>query len=46
MLVPKYVFDMRDTADEWLFFKRIATGSSYSFQDDKFSFSRLTLQGN
>jgi hypothetical protein len=46
MLVPKYAFDVRDSGNEWLYFKRIATGSSYSFQEDKFSFTKLTFQGN
>lgn len=46
MLVPRYAFDLRDPAQEWLFFKRIATCSGFSFQDDKFSFSTLTSQGN
>ncbi|KAF3385731.1 Mitogen-activated protein kinase 12 [Talaromyces pinophilus] len=44
MLVPKYAFDVRDSGNEWLYFKRIATGSSYSFQEDKFSFTKLTFQ--
>jgi len=46
MLVPKYVFNMQDSAREWLYFKRIAADSSYSLQDDKFSFTKLTFQGN
>lgn len=46
MLVPKYAFDIRDSANESLYFKRTAIGSVYSFQDDKFTFTKLTFQGN